>query len=229
TTPTRGPQVSAIFGEFLTFPQENGPDIRLRVFGDEHYARYENEDGYSVVYDDEIGMFCYAAMIANRFVSTKVPCHQPPPPGIVRHLQESVKVRQAVAEERMMRHLPAGMEHAEEIVRTFGPNQGLLAGRNLSIGSVRGLTILVNFQDVTSSTSAGDVTEMLNGNNFTRNGNICSVREYFRRVSNGKLDYTNTVVGPFTLSQPRQHYINNLLVEEAVTLAVNSGVDLRDF
>ena len=32
------------------------------------------------------------------------------------------------------------------------------------------------------------VEEMLNGANFTRNGNICSVREYFQRVSNGKLD-----------------------------------------
>ena len=34
--------MSAIFGEVLTFGQENGPDVRLRVFGDEHYARYEN-------------------------------------------------------------------------------------------------------------------------------------------------------------------------------------------
>lgn len=221
--------MSAIFGELLTFPQENGPDIQLHVFGDEHYSRYETDAGYSVVYDDEMGMFSYATLLANRFVSTKVPCYQPPPAGIVKHLQESVKVRQAVAEERMMMHLPPGMEHAEDVVRTFGPNQGLLAGRKLTIGSIRGLTILVNFQDVTSSTTAADVEEMLNGNNFTRNGNICSVREYFQRVSNGKLDYTNTVVGPFTLSQPRQYYIRNLLVQEALTLAVNSGVDLRAF
>jgi hypothetical protein len=40
--------MSAIFGELLTFGQENGPDIRLRVFGDEHYARYETVDGYTV-------------------------------------------------------------------------------------------------------------------------------------------------------------------------------------
>ena len=32
--------MSAIFGETLTFGQANGPDIRLRVTGDEFYARY---------------------------------------------------------------------------------------------------------------------------------------------------------------------------------------------
>jgi M6 family metalloprotease-like protein len=117
----------------------------------------------------------------------------------------------------------------ESEVRTFGPNRGLLNGRQLSLGQVRGLTILVNFQDVTTSITAADVEEMVNGDNYTRNGNICSVREYFLRVSNGKLDYTNTVVGPFKLSRPRQHYISNLLVEEALQLAVASGLDLTQF
>ena len=38
----RSDRMSAIFGEILTFGQPNGPDVALRVFGDEHYARYEN-------------------------------------------------------------------------------------------------------------------------------------------------------------------------------------------
>jgi M6 family metalloprotease-like protein len=74
-----------------------------------------------------------------------------------------------------------------------------------------------------------DVDAMLNGANFTRNGNICSAREYFHRNSSGKLDYTNVVVGPFTLSREREFYINNLLVEEALQLAVASGIDLKQF
>ena len=148
----------------------------------------------------------------------------------MRHLQESLAVKRAKVEERRLLHHPPGSTDAfDEVVRTFGPNQGLLNGRRLSIGQVRGLTILVNFQDVTSTTTAADVEEMLNGDNFTRNGNICSVREYFLRVSNGKLDYTNTVVGPFTLSQNREHYLDNLLVEEALQLAVAAGLDLTQF
>ena len=89
----------------------------------------------------------------------------------------------------------------------------------LANGTVKGLTILVNFQDVASTVTRADVDEMLNGANYTRNGNICSVSEYFRQVSSGKLDYTNVVVGPYKLSRNREFYVNNLLVEEALQLA----------
>ncbi|WP_165251231.1 M6 family metalloprotease domain-containing protein [Paludisphaera soli] len=221
--------MSAIFGELLTFPQENGPDVRLRVFGDERYARYENVDGYTAVYDEALGRFCYAAMPGNRLISTGEPIEGPPPPGVVRHLQESLAARRAKTEEREMLHHPPEAEAFERVVRTFGPNQGLLAGRQLSIGRVQGLTILVNFQDVASSTTAADVDAMLNADDYTRNGNVASARQYFLRVSNGMLDYTNTVVGPFTLSRNRRDYVNTLLVEEALRLAVASGVDLRRF
>lgn len=221
--------MSAIFGELLTFTQERGPDVRLRVFGDEHYARYETVDGYTVVYDEAQGQFCYAGLAGNRLISTGVPLDQPPPAGVVRHLQESAAVKRARIEERELMHRSPMALTFERPVLTFGPNQGLLNGRQLSNGPVRGLTILVNFRDVVSTTTAADVDEMLNGENFTRNGNICSVREYFRRVSSGKLDYTNTVVGPFTLSRNRQDYVNILLVEEALNLAVASGLDLSQF
>ena len=94
---------------------------------------------------------------------------------------------------------------------------------------MKGLTILVNFQDLTSTVTRADVDEMLNGPDFTRNGNICSAREYFRRVSSGKLDYSNVVVGPYKLSRNREFYVNNLLVEEALQLALADGLDLKQF
>lgn len=223
--------MSAIFGEILTLGQQNGPEVRLRVFGDEHYARYEDLNGYTVVHDPALGRFCYAALSGNRFRSTGVPVDQAPPAGLARHLQESPTARQAGKEARRMARSARTRTapRAPEIVRTLGPNQGLLEGRQLSIGTVRGLTILVEFQDVTSTVRADDVREMLNGDNYSRNGNICSAREYFRRVSNGKLDYTNDVVGPYRLSRNRAFYVDNLLVEEALQLAVADGVDLTRF
>jgi len=212
------------------FGQQNGPDIQLKVFGDEHYARYETLDGYTAIYDEEKGQFCYARLAAGTFRSTGVPATEPPPAGLVRHLQESQPVSEAkAAARRLRRSAISGTRDQEEVVRTFGPNQGLLAGRVLSSGTVRGLTILVNFQDITSTVTRADVDELLNGANYTRNGNICSAREYFRRVSSGKLDYSNVVVGPFTLSRNRQFYVDNLLVEEALDLAVAAGLDLTQF
>ncbi len=71
----------------------------------------------------------------------------------MRHLQESAAVKRAKKEERELLHHSPEARAFERIVRTFTPNQGLLEGRQLSIGQVKGLTILVNFQDVTSTTT----------------------------------------------------------------------------
>jgi hypothetical protein len=222
--------VSAIFGEVLTFGQQNGGDVQLRVFGDEHYARYESLDGFTAVNDSEYGRFCYARLVTGVLLSTGVPITDPPPAGIVRHLQESQEVVARRSQARRLRRaaVTGGPIH-ETAVRTFGPNQGLLEGRVLSTGSVKGLTILVTFQDVGSTVTRADVDDLLNGANYSRNGNICSAREYFQRVSSGKLDYTNVVVGPYQLSRNRQFYVNNLLVEEALDLAVADGLDLQQF
>lgn len=221
--------MSAIFGEVLTFAQSNGSEVQLRVFGDEHYARYETVNGFTTLFDNERGVFCYARLAGDNLVSTGVPTSEESPRGIVRHLQEPDQVRENKARAKRAMRASVASRASFEMVRTFGPNQGLLEGRKLSIGPVKGLTILVDFQDVTSTVTSTDVSEMLNGANYTRNGNLCSVREYFQTVSTNKLDYTNVVVGPYKLSRNRQFYVNTLLVEEALNLAVADGLDLTQF
>ncbi|HET7771771.1 MAG TPA: M6 family metalloprotease domain-containing protein, partial [Chloroflexota bacterium] len=219
--------MSAIFGEPLTFGQENGPNVQLVVFGDESYARYETPDGYTAVYDTRLGLFCYARVRAGRFVSSGVPVTESAPADLPRHLQELESVRQKKFAEKQKSRAPRTRGSGR--LMTVGPNQGLLEGRRVSDGTVRGLTILVNFQDVQTTVTRADVEEMLNGANYTANGNFCSVREYFRLISNGKLDYTNVVVGPYQLAHKRSHYIRNLLVTEALDLALADGVDLTQF
>lgn len=115
-------------------------------------------------------------------------------------------------------------------MRTVGPNRGLLNGRRVSTGQVRGLTILVEFTDLQSTVTVADVQEMLNGSNYTANGNFCSVREYYRRVSNGKLDYTNIVMGPVKLSKSQSYYLDSLLVKEALdSIAAQLNNDFSQF
>ena len=98
--------MAAIFGEKLTFDQENGPDVQLVVFGDEFYARYETEDGYPVIYDDTLGLFCYALLQDGRFVSSGVSIAQEPPPATQQHATEADAVRQAKAAEVIARRTP---------------------------------------------------------------------------------------------------------------------------
>jgi M6 family metalloprotease-like protein len=221
--------MSAIFGETLTFGQANGPNIRLRVTGDEFYATYETLDGYTAVSDSDRGFFAYGFLQNGVLVSSGVPVTAPPPASVVRHLREALGVRNRRFEARRQRIRPVGARIANSSVLTFGPSQGLLEGRRLANGAVRGLTILVEFQDVRTTVTQADVSDLLNAPSYTRNGNFSSAREYFRTVSTGKLDYSNDVVGPFRLSQNRSFYINNLLVKEALDLAVASGVNLANY
>ncbi|WP_406202009.1 M6 family metalloprotease domain-containing protein [Streptomyces europaeiscabiei] len=78
-----------------------------------------------------------------------------------------------------------------------------------------------------------DVSALLNSPNFTANGNRCSVKEYFRTMSTGRLRFTNTVVGPLRMSRPRLAYglkrNRGKLVPEALQAAVDAGVDFSRF
>jgi hypothetical protein len=91
--------MSAIFGEKLTFPQEKGQEVELIVHGDEFYAQYETEEGYSVVYDRELGLFCYAFLKEGTFFSSKIPINKSPSPDLEKHLQEAGGVRLAKADQ----------------------------------------------------------------------------------------------------------------------------------
>jgi len=82
------------FGERASLGQANGPDVELIVTGSELYATYETLDGFPVVYNDALGLFCYARLVEGKFESTDVPVSQPPPAGVERHARESDAVRQ---------------------------------------------------------------------------------------------------------------------------------------
>jgi M6 family metalloprotease-like protein len=222
--------VSAIFGEILTFPQPGGPQVRLRTFGDEFYARYETCCGHTVVFDAGLGRYCYAAVAAGRFISTGVSVDKPCPPGLPTHLREAPEVRNERFGRRYAELRPPEAPTAPHHLLTVGVNEGLLEGRRVSQGIVRGLTVLVNFADLQATVAAADVEALLNEEGYSRNGNRGSVRDYYLTMSNGHLDYRNTVVGPVQLSMPLEHYKTTPLMKEALDLAIATfGVDLADF
>lgn len=95
--------MSAIFGENLTFSQEKGPEVKLVVYGDEFYAQYETLEGYTVIYDRELGLFCYALLKEGAFFSSKIPLSKSPPPDLEKHLQEAGSVRLAKADQSAQR------------------------------------------------------------------------------------------------------------------------------
>ena len=95
--------MSAIFGELMSFDQEKGPEVKLRVFGDEFYARYETEEGYTAIYDEDLGLFTYARLKDGRFLSSGLDLSRSPPSGLEKHLEESDEVRLDKAAKRFTR------------------------------------------------------------------------------------------------------------------------------
>jgi M6 family metalloprotease-like protein len=163
-------------------------------------------------------------------VSSAIPVSKAAPVGLEKHLVESVDVRSAKFERQMSRALPMdAVDSGSGRVEVFGPNKGLLNGRQTNTGAVRGLTILVNFKDVQAAISADDVHGLLNGEGYRGYDNFCSVREYFRLMSSGLLEYSNVVVGPITLTQDRRHYVDNPLFTEALEQVTAMGIDLAQF
>ncbi|NNG00696.1 MAG: M6 family metalloprotease domain-containing protein [Desulfobacteraceae bacterium] len=224
--------MSIIQSEKIVLEQANGTPVALVVTGDEFYARHETMDGFTVVYDETKGLYCYAQLISGRFRSSGIPTHKRPPVGTRRHLQESPEVRSAKFENRFRTLYPGEgiVPGAGGVNFTLGPNNGLLAGRRVSDGNVLGMTILVEFQDLRIDMRIDDVKAMLNDDNFIANGNHCSVRTYFREVSNGKLDYRNRVVGPVRLSHDRRYYETHPLQREALQAAITGfNLNLAEF
>lgn len=219
-----------LLGQTRTFPQGDGPPVQLRVFGDEFYARYENLDGYTVVYDTGHERYCYAILVQGRLVSSGAPLDKPVPAGLVRHIQEDKSVRNRKFDQKFGLMRPA-IEPIPGISATFGENNGLLPGKQLSRESqVAGLTILVNFRNETSRITPQQVDALLNGDHFSAYGNACSVKEYYQTMSSGRLTYTNTVVGPVVLPKNKTHYIQNPLMEDALARAVSEyNLDLSRF
>lgn len=212
--------MSALFGEVQTYSQAEGPDVELATFGDEFYAYRETHDGYTVLYDESLGIYCYAEPDGDSLRSSGIGIDQTVPDGLPMHLQEGKVSLQAQFQERFQASQPPPLPSLDE---TLGLNDGLLNGRQVTQGTVKGLTILVDFQDVRTSVTADDVSAMLNAETYTANGNYTSVRGYYDLMSSGKLDYSNVVVGPITLSEKRDHYIKNLLAEEALTEAISDS------
>ena len=222
--------MSSLNGEVILADQSIGDALQLRIFGDEFYARRETLDGYTVIYDTEQRRYCYATLAVGRFVSAGIPVYKPAPRNLRRHLKEDPDVRNEKFGLRYARIRPPEEDAETALMRTLGADGGLLNGRKLHRGQIQGLTVMVDFDDVRTNIAIADVEAMFNSDDYSENGNYCSVKTYFETVSSGKLTYTNFVIGPVRLSKRRSHYINNLLFEEAMDVVVNDlNVDLTQF
>ncbi len=89
-----------MIGQKVPLGQANGPDVELVVSGTELYATYETPEGLPVLYDEALGLFCYARLVDGKFVSSGISLTYAAPADIVPHASESDEVKQRSIEER---------------------------------------------------------------------------------------------------------------------------------
>ena len=102
-------------------------------------------------------------------------------------------------------------------------------------GTVKGLTLLVDFSDQSGAFSAEEISDWLNLEGYSRFGCNGSVHDYYYDVSNGMVDLENTVVGYYRAKNPKSYYeaegnydrAGELL--EEVLDAVDADVDFSEY
>jgi len=88
--------------------QPDGTNLKLRVFGDEFYARTTTEDGHTVVFSAADKTYYYAASGADgsSVGSSGVRADRPPPFGLAKHLKEARGTAAAVREANIRKFTP---------------------------------------------------------------------------------------------------------------------------
>lgn len=102
-------------------------------------------------------------------------------------------------------------------------------------GVLRGLTILVDFSDQAGAYSKTEVDAWLNTKGYNQFGLTGSIRDYYLKQSNGKVDYQNEVHGFYRAKKPKSYYQGGEAYERAdelwaeVSAALDAEIDYSQF
>ena len=189
----------------VTLRQPDGTMLTVVLTGDESFHFFQTLDGIPLVRLDN-GGFEYACLRDNVLLSTGRMAHE----AALRSAEETDFIGLHTAKLADLQTLHAAKAASFNAMRATRANTALRSpaaravGESTAItGDRKGLIILVNFQDVQmASGHTNEVfNQMMNQENYTGNGNACSVHDYFKEQSYGKLNLTFDVVGPVTVSE----------------------------
>jgi M6 family metalloprotease-like protein len=215
---TNSAWASAASGHAGTFVQPDGSRIALRNNGGEWYHWNETEEGYTVVQDSD-GFWKYARARANSALLEAVPGAivgkaNPQRFGLKKKgLPSATLIEQYI--DRVKNSANDGVEPPPPQSRTISP-LSLSIGGPRTVKCVVILAAFADYWDAANSTvlsSKGrppaEYNSLFNQTNYTTDGAVGSVRDYFRENSYGKLTIDATIVGWVKLPQTEAWYGDN--------------------
>jgi len=200
--------------------------IEVKIWGDEFYTHVETLDGYTLVRDLDNGAICYGIIReGGELVSTKVPYT-----GkntfyeriIELQIRSGVKENSLVIKNKIQQSKnDLGIDESFynylpeiEISEANFLAEGNPYYNNNYRGSVTGLTLIIDFPDVKSSITPTQVDNFCNSLNYTEFSNRGSVRQYYRDISGGAIDYTNVVpTFYYTAKNNRSYYTDESIAQ----------------
>lgn len=212
------------------FRQPNGQTITVYVSGNDLLAEQRLASGELVIYDTQLKGYSYARVSADgkRLESTGTLVN-----AAVAGRFESNAQRQEVFAQHRHEHPGLSTAAKTQLIKARQQELGLMtvapkasAQATALPPSVKGLTVIIQFPDLAGNISKTQVESFLNAENYTGFGNAQSVRGYFKEVSGGKVDYTNTVTRYYTAKRNKAYYTDNSLSSsvrsmELITEALN--------
>ncbi|CAM3648243.1 Aqualysin-1 precursor [Vibrio aerogenes CECT 7868] len=199
------------------YTQPNGDEITLTLDGNNYYAEQRTENGRLVIYDEQLKGMAYARvaddgsqlestgkLVTRTSIQTfaNTAAKSKPEAGLAR----GAKAKLAKEMHDRLMHIETSeadqkMRAAKARTTKPAPAQHV----KLS-GSMKGLTVLIQFPDDKGTISIDQVNRFLNDLNYHEFGNFQSIRGYWRSVSGGKLDYTNEVTPYYTAKHNKSYY-----------------------
>ena len=206
-------------GKQFGFTQPDGAVIRLKGWGDQHYAVFETLDGFTVVEDPYTKFYCYAKLSADESslesTGVRVGLVDPRTLGLspnIRITPTSAKrmalraVRNMTGQRRCDIRRQRASQALRETLRSGHPVAAPPAQHK--VGEFVGLCLLIQFPDAPGTIPQTEVNNFCNKKGYTGYGNNGSVFDYFSDNSKGKFKYTNVVTVYYTARNPRAYYTN---------------------
>ncbi|MDL2243457.1 M6 family metalloprotease domain-containing protein [Bacteroidales bacterium OttesenSCG-928-J19] len=206
--------------------QPDGTIITVYLKGDEKLHWMESPDGYTLLYNDN-----------HQVVYAQLDEEENLVPSSIIYLPSQLRSsNQELADAGIKKGLHYSAEQVRLKQEIWKVEDSMLRSgiqKAPVTGAKKGLVILAEFTDVKFSKTQEQFNNLMNQEGYSLNEAKGSVRDYYKEVSYGKLDFTVTVVGPYQVSNTARHYGSNdaelrpFALE--VVMAADKDVNFKDF
>jgi len=215
---------AAPFDSNFTFQQPDGSLIHVHGVGDEYFAQFTTEDGYTVIFDEMLKAYVYAQQASDgddlESTGQRVGFVDPATLGFPKNLaygpvarkrfmdrKQAILADRAIRFKDMIAKWQVPVEQTQTSLSAMSSRISAMSSAtvqprtlaaNAQVRYARGLVVLIDFLDVKGNIPVEQINYTLNADDV----NAYSVKRFFLDNSNGLMNYENVVI-PYYFTMPK--------------------------